>query len=515
MSGAPDHWRVETLGRVLSAIEAGKNFRCIEKPPNDDQPGVVKVSSVTWGTFDELESKTCPDQRLFTERYLIRPGDFLISRANTLELVGACVVVGAVSRRLMLSDKILRLVMPEDLKRWVLWFLRSKAGRTQIEAKASGNQLSMRNIGQDGIRGIELPLAPPDERQRIVAAIESHFSRLDAATATLERVQRNLERYRASVLKAAVEGRLVPTEAELAKKEGRSYEPASVLLKRILAERRRRWEEAELAKLKAKGTAPADDRWKARYEEPVAPDTDGLPELPEGWCWTTLEAIAEVKGGLAKGKHRRSDEKLTAVPYLRVANVQRGHLDLSEVKTIETTESELADLALRNGDVLFNEGGDRDKLGRGWIWRSELPVCIHQNHVFRARLIAPQVLPEFVSWHGNSNGQRYFFDEGKHTTNLASLSLRKLRSLPVPLPPTAEQVRIKAEVERLLSLASEAEAFSRTSQHRTSRLRQSILKWAFEGRLVDQPPGAAPTTALVENPATMRRSASTEPSARR
>jgi type I restriction enzyme S subunit len=331
-------------------------------------------------------------------------------------------------------------------------------------------------------------LPPPEEQQLIVATIESHFSRLDAATATLERVQRNLDRYRASVLKAAVEGRLVPTEAELAKKEGRSYEPASVLLKRILAERRRRWEEAEIAKLKAKGKTPTDDRWKAKYEEPAAPDTDGLPELPEGWCWTTLEAISEVKGGLAKGKHRRSDEKLTAVPYLRVANVQRGHIDLSEVKTIETTESELADLALRNGDVLFNEGGDRDKLGRGWIWRSELPVCIHQNHVFRARLIAPQVLPEFVSWHGNSNGQQYFFDEGKHTTNLASLSLSKLRSLPVPLPPNAEQVRIKAEVERLLSLASEAEAFSRTSLHRTSRFRQSILKWAFEGRLVHGSP---------------------------
>lgn len=350
--------------------------------------------------------------------------------------------------------------------------------------KAAGSRTVLPKTNQKQLANVPVPVAPSEQQPAIVAAIDSHFSRLDAATTTLERVQRNLERYRASVLKAAVEGRLVPTEVDLAKKEGRSYEPASVLLKRILAESRRRWEEAELAKLKAKGKTPTDDRWTARYEEPAALDTDGLPELPEGWCWTTLEAIAEVKGGLAKGKHRRSDEKLTAVPYLRVANVQRGHLDLSEVKTIETTESELADLALRNGDILFNEGGDRDKLGRGWIWRSELPVCIHQNHVFRARLIAPQLLPEFVSWHGNSNGQRYFFDEGKHTTNLASLSLSKLRSLPVPLPPTAEQVRIKAEVERLLSLASEADAFSRTSQHRTSRLRQSILKWAFEGRLV-------------------------------
>ncbi len=90
------------------------------------------------------------------------------------------------------------------------------------------------------------------------------------------------------------------------------------------------------------------------------------------------------------------------LPYLRVANVQRGYLDLSEMKEIEATEDEIADLQLREGDVLFNEGGDRDKLGRGWVWRGELPECIHQNHVFRARLHAGVADPKFVSWYGNS-----------------------------------------------------------------------------------------------------------------
>ncbi len=96
------------------------------------------------------------------------------------------------------------------------------------------------------------------------------------------------------MLKAAVEGRLVPTEAELARAEGRDYEPASVLLERILAERRRRWEEAELAKMKAKGKAPKDDRWKAKYKEPVEPDTSDLPELPEGWCWASQEQVSSL-----------------------------------------------------------------------------------------------------------------------------------------------------------------------------------------------------------------------------
>lgn len=104
------------------------------------------------------------------------------------------------------------------------------------------------------------------------------------------------------------------------------------------------------------------------------------------------------------------------------------------------------------GDVLFNEGGDRDKLGRGWIWRGQLPECIHQNHVFRARLRTPDVFPEYLSWYGNSGGQKYFFEQGKQTTNLASINLTKLKRLPVPLPPLMEQKRIVAEVQRCSQL---------------------------------------------------------------
>jgi hypothetical protein len=163
----------------------------------------------------------------------------------------------------------------------------------------------------------------------------------------------------------------VPTEAALAKQEGRTYEPASVLLERILTERRRRWSESGK---------------KGKYQEPTPPDITNLPKLPEGWCWATVDMLADVKGGVTKGQKRKLGECLREVLYLRVANVQRGYLDLSEVKTIEATEAEIRDLRLEIGDILFNEGGDRDKLGRGWVWAGELPECIHQNHVFRARL---------------------------------------------------------------------------------------------------------------------------------
>jgi type I restriction enzyme S subunit len=132
---------------------------------------------------------------------------------------------------------------------------------------------------------------------------------------------------------------------------------------------------------------------------------------------------------------------------------------------------------------LFTEGGDRDKLGRGWIWENQITECIHQNHVFRGRLYLKTVSPKFISWWGNSYGQIYFQREGKQTTNLASINLTKLNAFPVPLPPAAEQHRIVAEVERRFSMADKSEAQVDANLLRAERLRQAILKRAFEARL--------------------------------
>jgi len=193
----------------------------------------------------------------------------------------------------------------------------------------------------------------------------------------------------------------------------------------------------------------------------------------------TLDALAEVKGGITKDQKRKHSVPARVVPYLRVANVQRGYLDLSEVKEIEATEADIQELALQQGDILFNEGGDRDKLGRGWVWNAELPECIHQNHVFRARLYDPAQSPKLVSWYANTFGQRFFFDQGKHTTNLASISMTKLKGLSVPMPPPAEQQRIVAEVERRLSVIEELEATVATNLKRTDSCRHTILSSCF------------------------------------
>ncbi len=382
------------------------------------------------------------------------------------------------------------------------YYLLSPLGARSLTDKLTGT--AIRRIVLQRVRALPVVIAPLREQQHLVDTIDSYLSRLDEAEAALKRVQRNLKRYRAAVLRAAVEGRLVPTEADLARADDRDYESASELLKRVLAERRRRWEAAELARLRAAGKGPKDDRWKGKYEDVANPPTDSLATLPKGWCWTTVDSLADVKGGITKNQARRSTEPLRRVPYLRVANVQRGSLDLSEMATIPATAAEIEELRLLAGDVLFNEGGDRDKLGRGWIWRGQLPECIHQNHVFRARLRTPDVFPEYMSWYGNTGGQKYFFEQGKQTTNLASINLTKLKRLPVPLPPLMEQRRIVAEVQRLLSIAGETAQQVDAGLQRCRRLRQSILKWAFEGKLVDQDPNDEPVSVLLERIRTER-----------
>lgn len=184
------------------------------------------------------------------------------------------------------------------------------------------------------------------------------------------------------------------------------------------------------------------------------------------------------------------------MPYLRVTNVQRGHLDLQEVKTILASEADIRQLALCDGDALFNEGGDRDKLGRGWVWRNQVPECIHQDHVFRMRPFLPAMNPEFISHHGNGFGQQWFQSVGKQTTNLASINLGMLRAFPVPVPPAAEEARIAELVAESLAASDTMQAAIEKSVAQCTAQRQNILRAAFAGELVPQDPTDEPAEAL-------------------
>jgi type I restriction enzyme S subunit len=222
-------WEVRPLGEFLAAIEAGKSFKCDERIPRREEVGVVKVSAVTWGEFDQKESKTVLDAKRIDPRYFIGEGDFLFSRANTIELVGTCVIVNRISLRLMLSDKILRLKFRDLDQKWALACLRSPQGRGEIERLATGNQESMRNIGQDRIRQIRIPVPPSDEMADTLNEVDRRLSLADAAERAVEAGLAKAKRLRQAILKRAFEGKLVP--------QNPNDEPASVLLERIRAAR--------------------------------------------------------------------------------------------------------------------------------------------------------------------------------------------------------------------------------------------------------------------------------------
>jgi len=226
------------LGEFIGSIQAGKSHRCDERPPCNGEFGIAKVSAVSWNEYDEQESKTCMDHSQMVEGYIIKPGDFLFSRANTIELVGACVIVKATSLKIMLSDKTLRLNFTYGIYNFFLYYLRSIYGRKEIESRSTGNQDSMRNIGQERIRKILIPLFSSIEQQQIVKEIESRLSVCDKVEKDIKDSLEKATALRQSILKKAFEGKLL-TKAEIEKcKQESDYEPASVLLERIKKEKK-------------------------------------------------------------------------------------------------------------------------------------------------------------------------------------------------------------------------------------------------------------------------------------
>lgn len=208
MNEIPGGWSQSYLGEVINGIEAGKNIRCAERPPELGERGIVKISAVSWGYFDETESKTTLPGAEIDERSRIAPGDLLISRANTMELVGACVRVGAIERALYLSDKVLRLRAPSQILPWLHRYLCSPQARTWLSEASSGNQLSMRNISQAALRELPVPFAPIEEQQRVCRKLDGVLARVKTCRERLDRVPQILKKFREAVLEAAVSGRL-------------------------------------------------------------------------------------------------------------------------------------------------------------------------------------------------------------------------------------------------------------------------------------------------------------------
>jgi type I restriction enzyme S subunit len=318
----------------------------------------------------------------------------------------------------------------------------------------------------------------------------------------LERVQRNLARYRAAVLNAAVTGKLVPTEAEVARREGREYEPATELLKRILAERRRKWEAGELARMTAAGKPPKDGRWKAQYREPAAPRTSDLPELPEGWCWATVEQLASdeprsIQSGPFGSNLRHSEFQDEGKLVIGIDNVQDGIFTMGARHRIsERKFQELRKYAARPHDLLITVMAT---IGRCALVPPDLEPAIVTKHVYRVspeqRLVLPRYL--LLAFWGGASIRDQLARRVQGQTR-PGLNGEIIKSISVPVPPQAEQRRIAGEADRLLSIGDEVAPALTQNLRRCGRLRQAVLKWAFEGRLVDQDAADEPASVLLE-----------------
>ena len=351
-------------------------------------------------------------------------------------------------------------------------------------------------------------LVPPlAEQTRIADRIDELFSDLAAGVAALERVKRNLSRYRAAVLHAAVTGRL--TEA-WRKQHGPPDEPGPKLLERILVERRRQWELRTLAKYERSGKTPPKN-WRERYPEPFPPGTlahgAALPSLPDTWCWATHDQVGDVQLGRQRAPEHHTGSHMR--PYLRVANVYEDRVDTSDVLQMNFTPAEFETYALRHGDILLNEGQSMELVGRPAMYRDELPGGCFQNTLVRQRAIVP-LLPEYALIVCLAQFRAGRFRKiASITTSIAHLGAQRFAALEFPLPPVAEQEVIIDTVKEKLSLIDALTLEVQRGLARASRMRQSILKAAFEGKLVPQDPSDEPASVLLER--IKRQSAAPEP----
>ena len=337
--------------------------------------------------------------------------------------------------------------------KWILYYLRSTDGYKAIQRRVHGVHLISSRA-----QNIEIPVAPPDQQKRIVAEIEKQFSRLDEAVANLKRVKANLKRYKAAVLKAAVEGRLVETEAELARREGRSYETGAQLLQRILETRRSQW------------------KGKGKYKEPAAPVTAGLPELPEGWVWANVEQLTWLVTSGSRGWGNFYSD--TGVLFIRAQDIKTDALNIKGVARVTIpADAEGTRSSVSSQDILVTITGAN-------VTKSALvppleEVAFVSQHVALLKLNLPEISSFVFSWIVSPSNGRKTLEAWAYGAGKPGLSLEQIRSLPVVLPPISEQRQINTEVDRSLTLADEAVAQVNVNIQRAERLRQAILQHAF------------------------------------
>jgi type I restriction enzyme S subunit len=368
---------------------------------------------------------------------------------------------------------------------------KSGAVRRQVELSMVSSA-GQNTVSQGSFRDVAFAIPPLNEQRRIVAKLDAVQARSRRAREALDAVPPLLEILRQSILAAAFRGDLTKDW----RAQNPNTEPASALLARIRIERRKKWEESELAKLKAKGKPPTDDRWKAKYKEPAPVDTTGLPELPSGWCWAGLNQLAWDSG---YGTSEKCGYEGAGVPVLRIPNIARGLIDLGDVKRA-LKASDTHDLDVAPGDLLIvRTNGSRDLIGRAAIVASPLPEpTSFASYLIRFRLLALGSIPAWVGRYWQSAFIRGVVEgHAASSAGQYNVSLGELCSCPVPLAPFSEQAAVLDAIEPVLKNRLAAERLATDTLSRLNELERAVLAKAFRGELIPQDPNDEPAEVML------------------
>lgn len=436
---------------LITNLQTG--FACGDH--NRDGKGIVHIRPMNVTSEGEIELtnvKYIPTAEADRDERLVRAGDVIFNNTNSPELVGKTAMYAEPEARAF-SNHMTRLrTNAERVRPQFLALTLHQLWREGFFADKCNNHVSQASIGRAVLLETEIPLPPTDVQESLLLHVSKLQEQVNSARERLASIPILLKRFRQSVLAAACSGQLT-------------------------AEWRETDTETESGhNLAARMTAATPD--KKLRSVPEEPDL----ELPDTWAWVAIGNIAAIRGGIQKQPHRAP--KSNAYPYLRVANVLRNRLDLSELAMFELAPSELETYRLEFGDLLVVEGnGSFGEIGRASIWRNEVPNCVHQNHIIRVRFNG--LVPEFVNCFWNSPvGIEQVTAMAVTTSGLYSLSTGKIASLMIPVPGKDEQAEIVRRVGSLLALADSIESRLAEATAQVERTTQAILAKAFRGELI-------------------------------
>lgn len=402
------------------------------------------------------------------EEYLQKYANFIVEKGDIL--VGMSGSIGKLSvydfdyPALQNQRTGLVIFFEPETKQYIQYYFETLEARFITMAKG----VAVQNISATQIKSSSVFLPPLPEQHRIVAKIEELFTKLDAGIESLGKIQLQLKRYRQSVLKSAFEGNLTKEWREAHTSE---LEPAAALLEHIRGERKK--------------------KLGVKYKELPPVDRSKLPELPEGWVWTTPSRIADIRLGkmLDKNKNRGN-----LMPYLRNLNVRWNEFDLSDLLDMRFEPHEVERFQVKSSDALVCEGGEP---GRAAVWQAEGRTIQYQKALHRVRPLAGISAKWIVYslWKDSLSKalQQYF--TGSTIMHFTGESFDRYV---FPIAPLIEQSKVIAEVDLQMSAVDETENVIDHELKRAERLRQSILKRAFEGKLVPQDPSDEPADKLLE-----------------